>query len=118
MITVIGIPNCDVIRKTLKWLDAKNVKYGFIDFRKEPLSREEIAELGLKITFDVLVNRRSTTWRDLQLGDIELSDAELVELIEKHPTIMKRPVIVDSEGAVMVGFDEDALSRFVEDQEE
>jgi Spx/MgsR family transcriptional regulator len=117
MLTLIGIPNCDQIRKTRAWLNEKNVDYEFVDVKKEPLTRSEIAELASRITFDTLINRRGTTWRSLQLGDLELSDEQLLELVEKNQTLIKRPLFVDSEGIVMVGFDEDALERFIEDQE-
>jgi arsenate reductase len=118
MITVIGIPNCDTIRKTRKWLEANNVEYDFVDVKKEPLTKSEITELASKVTFDTLVNRRGTTWRKLDLGDMELSDQQLLDMVEKNQTVIKRPVIVDEEGAVIVGFDEDALASFVEDQKE
>jgi len=118
MITVIGIPNCDSIRKTLKWLEANNVKYEFVDVKKDPLTLSEIADLASMVTFDTLINRRGTTWRELKLGDIELTDQQLLELVQTHQTLIKRPVIVDEEGVAMVGFDEDALARFIEDQNE
>lgn len=118
MITVIGIPNCDSIRKTRKWLEAKNVEYEFIDVKKEPLTLSEIADLASMVTFDTLINRRGTTWRELKLGDIEMTNQQLLELVEKNQTLIKRPVIVDEEGVAMVGFDEDALARFIEDQNE
>jgi len=118
MITVIGIPNCDTIRKTRKWLEANNVDYEFVDVKKEPLTLSEIADLASMVTFDTLVNRKGTTWRSLKLGDIELTDQQLLELVEKNQTLIKRPVIVDEDGIAMVGFDEDALARFIEDQKE
>lgn len=117
MITVIGIPNCDTIRKTRKWLDENNVEYAFVDVKKEPLTRSEIVELASMVTFDTLVNRRGSTWRKLGLGSIELDDKQLLDLLEKNQTMIKRPVIVSEEGAVMVGFDEDALAQFVEEPE-
>jgi len=118
MITVIGIPNCDSIRKTRKWLEANNVEYEFVDVKKEPLTLSEIADLASMVTFDTLVNRKGTTWRTLKLGDIELTDQQLLELVGNNQTLIKRPVIVDEDGVAMVGFDEDALARFVEDQKE
>lgn len=117
MITVIGIPNCDTIRKTRKWLDENKVEYAFVDVKKEPLTRSEIVELASMVTFDSLVNRRGTTWRNLGLGDAELSDQQMLDLLEKNQTMIKRPVIVSEDGAVMVGFDEDALAQFVEEPE-
>ena len=43
---------------------------------------------------DAMVNRRSTTWRNL--SDEEREEAPLA-LLTEHPTLMKRPVIVDGD---------------------
>jgi Spx/MgsR family transcriptional regulator len=118
MLTVIGIPNCDQIRKTRAWLDENKVPYEFADLKKEPLTRSEIAELASKVYFDTLVNKKGTTWRNLGIGNMELTNEQMLELIEKNQTVMKRPIIVDQDGNVMVGFDADALAQFVEDAKE
>lgn len=118
MLTLIGIPNCDQIRKTRAWLDDHKVEYAFADLKKEPLTRSEIAELASKVYFDTLINKKGTTWRNLGIGNLELSNEQMLDLIEKNQTVMKRPILVDQDGNVMVGFDEDALERFVEDAKE
>jgi Spx/MgsR family transcriptional regulator len=118
MLTLIGIPNCDQIRKTRAWLDDNKISYEFADLKKEPLTRNEIAELASKVYFDTLINKKGTTWRNLGIGNLELNNEQMLDLIEKHQTVMKRPILVDQEGNVMVGFDEDALARFVEDAKE
>jgi Spx/MgsR family transcriptional regulator len=115
MLTVIGIPNCDQIRKTRAWLDDHEVPYEFADLKKEPLTRSEIVELASKVHFDTLINRKGTTWRNLAIGNLDLNNEQMLELIQKNQTIMKRPIVVDQEGNVMIGFDEEALERFVED---
>ena len=42
-LTVYGIKNCDSMKKAFQWLDAKNIAYTFVDFKKDPPSPEQIA---------------------------------------------------------------------------
>lgn len=114
MITVIGIPNCDQIKKTLRWLNEHSITYTFVDVKKEPLTRNEISELAFKVSLDTLVNRKGTTWKNLNLQSA-LTDEQILELVLHHQTLIKRPVLVTQEGAVLVGFDEDAIQHFVEE---
>lgn len=58
-----------------------------------------VAEADLKawleaVGADLLVNRKSTTWRNL--NDAERAGDPLALLVA-HPTLMKRPVIVDGD---------------------
>lgn len=119
MLHVIGIKNCDTIKKTRKWLTENEVEFEFIDLKKEPLSIDEIKELEYKVGLDVLVNKRGTTYRNLGLKDRDLSDEEMVGILQENQSMIKRPVLVLDE-AVLVGYDEEAFKNFVglEDQED
>lgn len=91
--TLYGIKNCDSVRAARRWLDNHSIDYNFCDVRAQAPSTEQlrrwIAELGL-----ALVNKRSTTWKQLdqQLRD-NLDEASAVALLRQHPTLMKRPVL-------------------------
>ena len=65
MITVYGLRNCDTCRKALKWLDMEGIQYEFHDFRNEGIEAEELAVWVKKVGWERLLNRRSTTWRNL-----------------------------------------------------
>ena len=67
MLYLIGIPNCNKIKDTRSWLEEKDITYEFINVKKEPLSKEEISELAYKLSTDVLVNKRGTTYRKLEI---------------------------------------------------
>jgi len=114
MLKVYGIKNCNKVRDTLKWLDEHEVEYTFVNLKKEPLSEDKLDEFVHKMGLDVLINRRGTTWRNLGLKDQDLSDEELFEKLVENQMMIKRPVIEESsDGAVLVGYDEDALESFV-----
>ena len=112
MLHVIGIKNCDTIKKTKKWLTENEVEFEFIDLKKEPLSIDEIKELEYKVGLDVLVNKRGTTYRNLGLKDRDLSDEEMVGILQENQSMIKRPVLVLDE-AVLVGYDKEAIKNFV-----
>lgn len=92
------------------------MEFEFIDVKKEPLTMDEIKDLEFKVGLDVLVNKRGTTYRDLGLKDKELSDEEMLEVLEENQSMIKRPVLV-YEDAVLVGYDEEAFENFLKENE-
>lgn len=113
MLTIIGIKNCNTIKKTLDWLDESGQVYDFRDVKKDPLEESELLDLVQKVGLDTLVNKRGMKWRTLGLKDQNLSDEDLLDVVHEHQTMIKRPVVVAGEAA-MVGFDEEALDSFIE----
>jgi len=107
MIDVYGIPNCDACRKARKWLDQSARDFQWHDLREHPPGESALRRWVGKVGLERLVNRRSTTWR--QLGEPEralAADADAAPaLLRRHPTLIKRPVI-ECDGSVLVGFDE------------
>ncbi len=114
MLQIIGIKNCNTIRKTLSWLDENGTEYEFRDVKKDPLSEEELSYLIERVGLETLVNKRGMKWRSLGLSDKKLSDNELADLLMEHQVMIKRPVVA-AESAVIVGFDEEALEGFIEE---
>ena len=102
---VYGIKNCDTMKKAFTWLDNNKIEYTFQDYRKPPLTPEEIAGILKLIGLDKLVNKRSTSWRALSESEKEavLDPATAAPILIANPTLIKRPLIVDGEQA-FVGF--------------
>jgi arsenate reductase (glutaredoxin) len=92
---IYGLKNCDTCRKALKALpDAQ-----LVDVRADGISLELLqaaeAQFGA-----ALLNTRSTTWRGLD--ESERARPEL-DLLQDHPTLMKRPLI-ETNGALHLGW--------------
>lgn len=114
MLTVYGIKQCDTCRKALKWLAGQGIEHGFHDFRVDGL-RAEMLRGWLGSPFaDKLVNRRSTTWRQLTDEQRKSEGEALLELLLEHPTLIKRPVFVTSD-IVAIGFNPKELTGILED---
>jgi len=103
MLTVYGIKQCDTVRKALKWLDQRGVEYQFQDFRIDGLPTA-LLQSWLDSDFsDRLVNRRSTTWRQLSEEQRGSEGDALLKLLLQFPTLIKRPVFVTDQ-IVAIGF--------------
>ena len=110
MITVYGIKQCDTCRKSLKWLTGQGIDHQFHDFRVDGL-QAELLKSWLDSPFaGKLVNRRSTTWRQLNDEQRQFEGDELLELVLEHPTLIKRPVFVVDE-IMAVGFNPNELAE-------
>jgi len=86
---IYGLRTCDTCRKAIKALPEAR----FVDVRAEGVPDAVMARARAAFG-DALVNTRSTTWRGLSEADRATApDA----LLAAHPTLMKRPLIVDGD---------------------
>ena len=105
-VTLYGIKNCDTVRKTRKWLDARGIDYRYHDFREDGLTRQQVRDWLTRVEGEVLLNKRSTTWKHLDSGSLDgLDSAWLSALLAEHPTLIKRPVL-EMGDKLSVGFSE------------
>ena len=99
-----GLKNCDTCRKALKALDAAGVTYQFHDVRADGVDKSHIAGWVKAAGWEALMNKRSTTWRDLPDTEKDnVDEAKAISLMAAHPTLIKRPVI-EKDGLVLVGW--------------
>ncbi len=104
-LTVFGIKQCDTVRKALHWLDDNKIEYKFHDLRVDGFNQEMLTQWLATSDLATLVNRRSTTWRQLPQTAKENTDMKhLSTLLLEAPTLVKRPVFVCSGQVLAVGF--------------
>ena len=105
-IDVYGIPNCDTVKKSRKWLDARGIDYAFHDYKKEGADPAKLAAWIAAVGVDTVLNRRGTTFRKLSDAEkADIDDAKAVTLLQQQPSMIKRPV-VEHPGGLLVGFSE------------
>lgn len=91
---VFGIKNCDTVKKARKWLEQHDVPYQFSDFRDTPPEPAQIRSWIDTLGLNTLVNKRSTTYRQLDTSAQQSDDIDTwVALIEQQPTLIKRPLL-------------------------
>lgn len=105
-ITINGIPNCDTVKKARKWLGGQGLDHTFRDFKKDAPSADEIGGWADAAGWEVLLNKRGTTFRKLDDADkADLTREKAIALMVQHPSLIKRPVL-EHEAGLLVGFKE------------
>lgn len=113
MITLYGLNNCDTCKKACKWLDRFGLAYTFIDYRDHKPTPEMLVDwAGRAGGFQALVNRSSTTWRQLpESRKTPGSEAEWKLLLREHPQLIRRPVVITDDGRFSQGFSDNGFKR-------
>ena len=113
-ITVYGIPNCDSVKKARVWFTERGVDYVFHDFKKQGVPAEAIDTWLKAVDWEVLVNRKGTTWRklDANIQAQVIDTASARALMLEHASVIKRPVVVKGK-AVIVGVNPEAWANVV-----
>ncbi len=107
MIKIYGIKNCNTIKKALNWLDANSVTYQFHDYKKNGVDKLKLEEFIEKFGWEILINRKGTTWRQLSADEQAkvIDKKSALQLMLEKPSIIKRP-IADLGLKQLIGFDE------------
>ena len=110
---VYGLESCDTCRKARNWLKRAGVEHEFVDYRAQRVEPATLKQWAQQLGgWDKLVNKVSTTWRNLPEGRKSPgSDPEWTLLVKEHPAIVKRPVVVMPDGAVGIGFTDNGFKQ-------
>lgn len=101
---IYGIPNCDTVRKSRKWLTEYDVDYTFHDFRKNGLDEAKLRGWCDELGWEALLNKRGTTWRKLpEAQKKSVNEESAIALMLEHVAMIKRPVLEHPRG-IIVGF--------------
>lgn len=111
MIIVYGIKNCDTVKKALKWLAAHKIEHKLHDYRADGLEPGFLEETEAQFGWEALVNKRSTTWRNLDENVKKTLDkSTALSVLAENPTLIKRPIILQ-DGKALIGFNENDYCR-------
>jgi len=109
-IQVYGIKNCDTVKKAIVYLNDCGIDYQFIDFRQNPISQQLLKKMVESVGWELLINKRSTTYRSL--SEEKKSNINY-DLVLKLPTLIKRPVLIQGEKTI-IGFSEQQYAKLID----
>src|ERR1041385_2804509 len=86
-----------------KLLRESGVPFKKVNYYVEPLSEKKLTELVRKLDMKPreLLRKSEPIYKELGLADRELSDAELITLMVKHPDLLQRPIVERGGRAVL-----------------
>jgi arsenate reductase (glutaredoxin) len=95
-ITIYHNPNCGTSRNVLALIRNSGVEPEVVEYLKHPPSRAKliglVAQLGVPVR--ELLRQKGTPYDELQLGNTDLSDDELLDAMVAHPILINRPIVV------------------------
>lgn len=114
MLNLYTSPSCTSCRKTKAWLKEHDIPFKERNIFANPLNKEEIMQI-LRMTengTEEIISTRSRTFQNLKINLDDLSIDQLIDLVEKNPSLLRRPIIMDDR-RLQVGYNEDEIRRFL-----
>ena len=99
------------MKKARRWLEANDVLYTFHDYKKSGVPEDELKLWVKTIGWEVLLNRRGTTWRKLDASIKDnIDETSAIQVMIENPSAIKRPVL-EIDDQLLVGFSEDTYKE-------
>ena len=95
MVTIYHNPACGTSRNTLKMLETLGQDSEVILYLENPPSRERLVALigAMGISARDLLRQKGVFYDELGLGDLSLTDDQLVDAMMAHPILINRPIV-------------------------
>ncbi len=102
MITIYHNTRCRKSREGLEVLQSSGKEFEIREYLKDPLSEEEIKQLLKKLGMAPmeLMRTEEKLWKE-QYRNRDLSDAELIQVMQQNPRLIQRPIVETPEKAVV-----------------
>lgn len=113
--TVYGIKNCNTVKSALDWLKKHKVDFEFHDYKSKGITEAKLKEWSKQVGWESLVNKRGTTWRQLDdaIQTSIINEKSAIALMKEKTSVIKRPLIEKNGKVVALGFDEKEYSRLL-----
>jgi len=105
---VYGIKNCNTVKSAIEWLNKNKVEFEFHDYKKSGITAAKLSEWSKQVGWESLVNKRGTTWRQLDeaVQKKVTNEKSAIELMIEKTSVIKRPLIEENGKVLLLGFDE------------
>lgn len=108
-LTVYGIKNCNTVKMALEWLRKNEIVFEFHDYKAKGIDEHKLKDWCKQVGWDRLVNKRGTTWRQLEeivQTSIKNEKSAIALMLEKT-SVIKRPLLERNGKVIALGFDEE-----------
>ncbi len=89
-------PRCSKSRQTLALLQGRGIEPEVVEYLKRPPSVAELENILTLLAMSPrqLMRRKEALYKELNLADESLSEAELVAAMVAHPRLIERPIVL------------------------
>ena len=102
-ITVYQKPTCTTCRQVHAALRDAGVDFEAVDYYTDPIPKAKLKDLlrKMKMSARDLLRTKEDIYSKLRLGERELTDDEIVDLMVKHPDLIQRPIVEKGARAIL-----------------
>lgn len=102
-LTLYHNPRCSKSRSTLQLLEDRGVQPTLVRYLETPPTAEQLRDLLSKLGISArqLLRTGEDEYRELNLANTALSDADLIDAMAAHPRLIERPILVAGDRAVI-----------------
>jgi arsenate reductase len=88
-------PTCTTCRQVYNVLKEHGVDFDAVDYYIDPIPKAKLNELLKKLSMKPrqLLRTKEPVFKTLNLGERDLTDAEIVDLMLQHPDLIQRPIV-------------------------
>jgi arsenate reductase (glutaredoxin) len=106
-VQIFGVKNSAATRAAERFFKERGVAIHFVDLKQKPMSAGEIKRFIERFGWDLLLDTEAKAYIDAGLKYLKVSDAELLQRIERSPTLLRLP-LVRAANRLSVGGDQEA----------
>jgi arsenate reductase len=102
-ITVYQKPTCTTCRQVHAALRDAGVDFEAVDYYTDPIPKTKLRELLRKMGMSPreLLRTKEEVYRKLRLGERELTDSEIIDLMVANPDLIQRPIVEKGSRAIL-----------------
>lgn len=106
-VQIFGVKNSSATRAAERFFKERRVTIHFVDLKKKPMAPGEIRRFVDRFGVGALLDSEGKAYIDAGLKYLKPSDTQLLERIERDPTLLRLP-LVRSANRLSIGQDEDS----------
>ena len=102
-VTIYHNPRCSKSRQTLALLQERGVTPTVVEYLKTPPDAATLGDILAKLGCPPrqLMRVKEAVYRELGLGDENLSDADLIQAMVENPILIERPIVLAGDRAAL-----------------
>jgi len=102
-ITVYQKPTCTTCRQVYAALREAGVDFEAVDYYTDPIPKTKLRQLLRKmgIPASALLRTKEEIYKTLRLGEKDLTDDQIIDLMVKYPDLIQRPIVEKGSRAIL-----------------
>jgi arsenate reductase-like glutaredoxin family protein len=111
-VQIFGVRNSASTRAAERFFKERRAAIQFVDLKQKPIAAGELRRFADRFGLTAVLDTEGKAYVDAGLKYLKLTDAELLERIQREPALLRLP-LVRSGNRVSIGQDEDSWRQML-----